>query len=90
MENSSFRKSILKMDSEDINSIYYPIIRDKDFNVISVAGFDLGNTYEYFNQGLGEIKKHTIIRFEIPYAVAGDGKVSIEGLINQRNKQLKR
>lgn len=87
---SSFRESILKYDSENTDSIYYPIVRDKDFKIISVAGFELGKTYEYFNQGLGEVKNHFIIRFEIPYAVAGDGKVSIEGLINQRDKQLRK
>lgn len=88
METSSFRKVILDYEKENVNSIYYPIVRDKDFKIISVAGFELGKTYDYFSQGLGEVKNHFIIRFEIPYAVAVDGKVSIEGLINQRDKQL--
>lgn len=87
MKLGPFLASILEYERNDTESIFYPIIRDKNFKIISVAGFHLGETYNYFSQGLGEVRKQTIIRFELPYTVDRDGKVSIEGLINQRKAE---
>lgn len=70
-----FRKYILEQDKTHPQGV---IIRDKDFKIIQVGDFKVGERVKYTTPVRDE--ESVIVRFELPYAVFSCGRVEIEKL----------